>query len=414
MTDCPHVLLLDDGELSDISSLLDEMNIPHLRLRGGEIKDDIAPPTGLLIATPRRAQAVRRGSPPGAMPGRPVRIIAVEEDSNAMRRMLRQMGFHLLVRRPSHREIWRLLIQRAVYQGSERRGESRVTAGSEVAITGHEGSECALLVDISNRGCRLLADPALEVGAQLTMAIPEQEERGDEFVLQGTVLRSHRNSAQDGSLRTTVVMLFDEEMDSATQVRLSRLLNCWSTGPGSLAAAEPPSELPPRPSAEQPDLLLDDETDPAISAGVDVSLRRTPTGSTAQTDGSERRQSRRASFSKQVLAVPDCSRDGRVLLGRDLSAGGMRVERLPGLSVGDRFRVSLYGPSAGKPHLIQSVLIRDDGEDGFALRFEDVSKSVADELEKMVACLPDVESLESGEAGSLGSVVMEIVDSSDA
>ena len=53
-------------------------------------------------------------------------------------------------------------------------------------------------------------------------------------------------------------------------------------------------------------------------------------------------------------------------------------------------------------------MVRDDGEEGYALRFDDVSSDLAKQLEKLVACLPDVESLQSGETAGLGSVVTEI------
>jgi hypothetical protein len=98
-----------------------------------------------------------------------------------------------------------------------------------------------------------------------------------------------------------------------------------------------------------------------------------------------------------------------VLLGRDLSAGGMRVERLPGLHVGQQFRLALYGPSSTEAFVVQSSIIRDDGEQGLALRFEGVDDSLAVELEKMVACLPDVEPLQDGETAALGAVISEIL-----
>ena len=156
MTESPGVLLLDDGELDSVVEYLKRASVAHKRVRGGEIEDDIPAPAKLLITTPRHASKVGRGSPPGARPGRPVRIIVVEEDSPSMRKMLRSMGFHMLVRQTAHPEVWRLLIQRALYQGEERRREPRLPVGSEVSIgsgstPGPSGAGDALLVDISNR-----------------------------------------------------------------------------------------------------------------------------------------------------------------------------------------------------------------------------------------------------------------------
>ena len=42
-----------------------------------------------------------------------------------MRRMLRRMGFHLLVRRGAHPDVWRLVVERALFEGCERRTDPR-------------------------------------------------------------------------------------------------------------------------------------------------------------------------------------------------------------------------------------------------------------------------------------------------
>ena len=44
MASKPQILLLDDGELDDVAQLLDSLDLPYTRLRGGEILSDIAPP----------------------------------------------------------------------------------------------------------------------------------------------------------------------------------------------------------------------------------------------------------------------------------------------------------------------------------------------------------------------------------
>jgi hypothetical protein len=403
MTTKPHVLLLDDGELDDVVAILESLELPYTRQRGGEIGSDIAPPTGLLIATPRRAQVVRRGSPANAMPGRPVRIIVVEEDSNSMRRMLRQMGFHLLVRRPTHPEIWRLLIRRAAYQGAERRLDTRVTAGSGVTLSGSGLQGSALLVDISNRGCRLLLREEVPRGTPLSISIPDSENKNRALILEGSILRVRSASGTRGDDRYSAVMLFDEAMPSTSQHQLVRLLNRWSTGPSSFSNQDDdPWMLPTWPANERHPVGLDNETDPAIraNAGVDLEI------------ASERRRGQRGVFADAVIATSD-NHESRVLLGCDLSAGGMRIERLPNVKLGDRFRLALYGPEHAEAFVVHASVVRDDGEDGFALRFEKVPESTAVELEKLVACLPDVESLEKGETAGLGSVISEILSETD-
>jgi hypothetical protein len=412
MTTPSSVLLLDDGELRDVAVALTSFDLPFTHLRGGQIPDELSPPLDLLITTPRRASVVRRGSPPGARPGHPIRIIAAEEDCNAMRRMLRRMGFHLLVRRPAHPDVWRLLIQRALYRGEERRSTERVAMGSEVRLTGDRIPRAAFLLDISNRGCRLRSNSPFHPGARISLEIAAEAAGGHPLVLQGELVRSASEALSHDETAHTGVLLFDASLDDATRQQLARLLNTWAAGPNSLTTPPPDgSALPPCESPEVPGLTLDDETDPAVAANVqvEVSIADDETaGAPESRSGPERRQQPRGAYSEQILALG--VQRSRVLMGRDLSAGGMRVESLPDLAPGDRFRLAIYGPGQQEPTLVNAEVTRDDGESGMALRFLDVRADVAAALEKLVACLPDVESLEGSEAEGLGAVISEIVD----
>jgi hypothetical protein len=413
MTAPPEILLLDDGELSCVAGVLDEMELPYRRVRGAEIEETLPPPRDLLITTSRHVHAVRRGSPANGRSGRPIRIIAVHEDSTAMRRMLREMNFHLLVRLPSQSSIWRLLIHRAIYQGSERRIDTRVAVGSAVAVGADQPSDQVVLMDISNRGCRLLSRSALEMGATLKLALPERTTGGLPLELSGQLTRCHEELGEDGRPCHTAAMVFNERMSESDRTQLGTIINRWSMGPGSIIQPqEATPSLPPQLSTAIPGLMLDEETDPAIRVGETVAIhvaagadKREETGSAADLD---RRSHSRGVYSGPVLAMEGPSR--RVLMGRDLSAGGMRVESMTDLAVGDRFRIAIYGPSQEEPFLLDAVVIRDEGEAGLGLAFENVPEDVAEALEKLVACLPDVESLEDDEVCGLGAVISEILD----
>ncbi len=414
MVQPPSILLLDDGELNEVASLLAHLELPFTRLRGGENDDQMSPPRDLLIATPRRAPLVRRGSPPGARNGRPVRIIAVREDSAAMRRMLRRMGYHLLVRLPAHESVWKLLIRRAIYQGDERRSDSRVAVGSHVSLSGGREQQNAVLMDISNRGCRLLSCAPFQLESELTLELPPKTTGSRGLRLSGRLVRVAGNASEDGALRHSAAMVFNvDEMDDAQCTRLAGVINRWSMGPDSIIKPEDSQlSLPPRRSSAIPGLMLDDETDPSIRVGEEVGVRlhdaAVETAGMLDPAGSERRAHARSAFSNPVVALAESH--SRVLMGRDLSAGGMRVERLADLHVGDRFRLAIYGPSQNDPFLLSAVVARDDGDEGLALLFEDVDPGVAEALEKLVACLPSVESLEEGEMRGLGAVLSEILD----
>ena len=422
MDETPRILLVDDGELSEVARMLERLQIDHVRLRGGQIEDDIAPPSHLLIATARRASAVRRGSPPGVAEGHPLRIIAVDEDSTAMRRMLRRMGFQLLVRRGVHPEVWRLLAERALFQGVERRREERQPLVAPISLSAYRESREdgsarlappaeALLVDISNRGCRLSTDELLEPGSRISLSIRLDDLGGEVLNLVGRLVRSSTEPSSRAHAHTAA-MLFDADLPENDRMLLAQLLNDLSVGPGSLTYG-PADALPPCESPDIPGLTLDAETDPAFHAGVKIELdRRTSSDSpAAEVIDLNRRRWPRGSFTSSVVATPEDQdpETSRVLMGRDLSATGMRIEPASGIAVGDRFTLALYGPAQHQPFLIDARVERNDGDGGFALKFIDIPTEIVRELEKLVACLPDIESLEEGEAGGLGSVISEIV-----
>ena len=130
-----------------------------------------------------------------------------------------------------------------------------------------------------------------------------------------------------------------------------------------------------------------------------------------------RRRGPRGNFASPVVATSSEHVDEqktRVLMGRDLSAGGMRIEPAGDIQVGERFQLAIYGPAEQKPFLIEARVERDDGEAGFGLEFVDVPAEAQRGLEKLVACLPDIESLEGGEARGLGAVISEILSRSSS
>ena len=76
----------------------------------------------------------------------------------------------------------------------------------------------------------------------------------------------------------------------------------------------------------------------------------------------ERRVQPRATYELTVPAFG--KRALRVLVGRDLSVGGMRIERLPALEVGDRLHLAIYGAPDEAPFLVWGTVVRDDGDVG--------------------------------------------------
>ena len=122
----------------------------------------------------------------------------------------------------------------------------------------------------------------------------------------------------------------------------------------------------------------------------------------------KRRRSLRRAYEHTVPAFG--KRALRVLVGRDLSTGGMRIEPLPGIEVGDRLHLAIYDSPGGAPFLVWATVSRDDGSNGLGLVFDPVEAALARRLESLVGSLPSVEDLHDGELESMGTVISEILE----
>ena len=411
MSQTVPVLLLDDGELDDVQECLEEMKVSFGRVRGGAIVRNTPPPARLLVSTPRRIDAVALPAAGSDEAKRLVRIVVVNEDSTTLREQMRRIGFDYLVRRPVHPEALRLLLLRSLYAGEERRGEERVPMGIEVSFRTGLLPRRATMVDLSSRGCRLLSSYALEPGRRVNVQVPDGQR--DALLVRGQVIRISLDEHLGPGGPYSAAVAFDE-IPEADQQRLSRVLARRALGKATLVGTAADETLLP-PEARGSDLRR-------VELPVDV--RVAPTSQPArqidvvdETDGGddgdgaagpERRRSLRGAYSRRVPAFGD--RALRVLVARDLSIGGMRVEPIPGLGVGDRLHLAIYGSAADEPTLVWATVARDDGPEGIALVFDDVCETTAARIEKVLVDLPAIESLHDDEAAAMGTVMTEILD----
>ncbi len=102
--------------------------------------------------------------------------------------------------------------------------------------------------------------------------------------------------------------------------------------------------------------------------------------------GADRRKHPRAGFASQILA--SSVEGSRVLLGCDLSTGGMRVQPDETLTVGDEFNLALYACKGIPAVIVKAIVARKDGDGSLGLRFDKVPGANATRLEQMVAALP--------------------------
>ena len=101
-----------------------------------------------------------------------------------------------------------------------------------------------------------------------------------------------------------------------------------------------------------------------------------------------------------------------VLIGRDLSMTGIRVERGPALAVGARISIALYRSQREEPLIFDAEVLREDLE-GVALRFVGLSPEQILWLEQMLERLPPLESLTGDAPEGERLVVSKLVRADD-
>jgi hypothetical protein len=122
----------------------------------------------------------------------------------------------------------------------------------------------------------------------------------------------------------------------------------------------------------------------------------------------ERLDGPRKSFTRRVPAAG--AGITHMLIGCDLSPGGMRVRPEPDLELGDELKLAVYGRPGQPAIMLKAVVARDEGEDGLVLRFHDVPGSIAARLDQIVADLPELPGESpAGSPPQPGVVVSEIL-----
>jgi hypothetical protein len=96
----------------------------------------------------------------------------------------------------------------------------------------------------------------------------------------------------------------------------------------------------------------------------------------------DRRREPRIPYEQRVMAHDHEA--SRILIGRDIAVGGLRVDPHPELKVGKSMRVAIHLGEGSEPVSLRARVLRDDGALGVALRFVDVSMSAAEQLRKLV------------------------------
>jgi hypothetical protein len=402
------VFLVHDGELADVAALLAEIGLDTRECRGKPTLEDRQKPWELVIGTPPRLRDLDPG-------GTGTRIAVVDEDSKTLRAMLCRVGVDYTVRRPVHPTALRLLLVHAVYQGPERRRTQRVQIGAPTRFRAGFRRHDAVLADLSITGCRLLARISLSRSRRIRIQLPEDPERRRTFTVSGRVIRS--GPAPDEPAGIQMIAIHFEKPSRRALRKLSTAVDVYGKGPATLdashAAATARVDSGP---AEAPEPTTRTATSSALSTATPRSKGtahgggRDPNHVTAkELDTGDRRAGPRRSTDRHVIALSNQAT--KVLMGRDISLGGMRVAAAAGLSVGDTLQLALHVRAREAPLVVRAEVTRDDGANGLALAFRDLDESSRHYLENMVKFLPILASRD-GDGGE-GVIVSEILEHSD-
>lgn len=357
------VLLLHDGELADVRTLLEGMGIRAWESLSGEAPSD----WDLAVATPRYLQAA--SSVMGVARFR--RVAVLDSDSRTLRTLIRKAGVDLVVRRPVHRSALRLLLLYALYRGPERR-KPRVAVGAPVNYWIGLQREEGILSELSLDGCRLLPREDLEIGQRVLISIPDPEPKKSAVKVLGKVVRMQQDIDHPGADAYGIRFGW---LTRGTRKRLEEAFEIYEKGPAML-----PRTMPVQ-------VQNDPNEDTADSCGIDPNRRGTP----------------RIPFPHRVVAHDQDAT--RILIGRDLSVGGMLVDTHPELTIGKTLRIAVHLNDGSAT--VRARVLRDDGSRGVALRFVDVTKGDEELLLKMIHGSPRVE--EAGDLGEEEIVLTEII-----
>ncbi|HTY19172.1 MAG TPA: PilZ domain-containing protein [Myxococcota bacterium] len=413
-----RVLLLHDGDLADVRALL-------VRLGVEVVESSKAATEGaweVAVANARHVRAIPRV----AAGARGVRIAVLDRNTRTLRSLLRRSGVDLIVCRPVHPAALRGLLLHALYRGPERRSR-RVAVGSPVRFRAGLRRRSAVLADLSVRGCLLISREPMRVGTQLVVYLPDMRTQGRSFAVRGRVVRSV--SASGGEPGGDGFAVAFSSVDKDTALLLKDAVAAHLEGPALCAdAPAPAAESPPLPeaaaappAAEPAAAAAPADAEAAGTRYARGSTRRevvraprsfeVPTEASAapKAPGDRRGGPRGAISGRRVVALGDEA--ARVLIGRDLSAGGMRVERTQALRLGQRFRIALHGGPGESPLVVHAEVSRDDGLAGFVLRFRDLGESAERYLVKMVDSLPVLAARNSAAEGVVVSEILEADES---
>jgi hypothetical protein len=371
MTPVTPVLLIDNGELEPVRAILEQLGADFERLSGAKARAPIQQPAKLLITTAALAHSLRIQRVVTTAVPRPTWIVFVASDSRTQKAMLQKAGFDFLIREPVHPAALRVLVQRALFRGTDARRAPRVACGHSVTYKTGFWKQKGTLIDLSPRGCRLLTAKPVKEKSEISIQIPKDMAGGRTLELVGHAVRVAPAESETGTTGQSVVGVRFAPLEGEPRDRLRTVLAERVFGPAVLSA--------PVATASTPPVAV------PLPGPVPAAATRT------------KRVHQRARYDKKISAME--GEDAYMLLCRDLSAGGVRIEPVEGLAVGDRLDLAIQVSPREEPFLVEASIARDDGELGLALRFDWIAPESQQRLQRLVETLPSIEALQEDSRG---------------
>jgi hypothetical protein len=373
-----------------VRALLAELGAGFVERRGALLPEDRAAEFDVVIATPQRmlAEGFRGGR------GGPTKIAICDSDTRSLRNSLRRAGIQLMVRRPVHPAVLRALLLHALYRGPEKRRHARVSVGAPVRFRRGLRLRPAVLADLSLGGCRLLTPHPVEPGRSIRIQLPPEVAGGKALAIKGRIARHTEDAGAGHVLTAQFVGLRPRQL-----ARLKEAIQAHASGPATFEAATPVPAAAPAAGATPP------ARPPAAAARAARSPAPVATARTAPASAPERREAPRHSLDRRVIALGEAAT--RVLMGRDISLGGMRVSPNPLLVVGQNVRLAIHVSDQDVPLVVTARVHRDDGERGVVLRFHQLEPGCSRLLDRMLEALPVTEP--DGADPHAGLIVSEIL-----
>jgi len=354
------IVLLDDGELDRVRVILERLGVPFSLCRRPRDSRAIPRARDLLISTGNRALELGRlPKPEDGGPG-PRWLCVHGQDFDELRSELRELGVHYLVHSSVDQETLRLLISTMLHDRNERRALSRLPLGTAAAVKVDGATHSAKLLELSAAAARLRVDAPLEAGDWIEIGLPPELSSVALDALSGHVSRSEREGHPTDSPAWSVAVELDP--------------------------------LAPEANAELESIL----------SGSHLGTRVSVLSEAPQRAPRERRRTERRAYRRRVAALTAFDADApQAVLGHDLSVDGIRIARQPGIVVGQRIALGLYGAAGGGALVIEAEVVRDHGARGFGLVFRGVRAEQRRQLSELVAGLAPLESLEGDDATRL-------------